>query len=125
MSWSGIYKIEFHGGSFGEGKKDAHYDSNSKSFSFPKKGSWFNETIKVHNIESLEIADEESIKKMGATFGWGLAGLVVAGPLGMAAGLLGGGKAKKTTFLCVLKDKRKFLGTIDSKGFVKLQGAII
>ena len=62
---------------------------------------------------------------MGATFGWGLAGLAIAGPLGAVAGLVGGGRAKKTTFLCIFKDDRKFLATMDSKGFVKLQGALL
>jgi len=121
----GVYKLEFHGGSYGEGEKGAFYDSGGKCFNLPKKGSFFNENVKLDQVESIQVADQESVKKMGATFGWGLAGLAIAGPLGMAAGLLGGGRAKKTTFLCIFKDDRKFLATMDSKGFLKLQGALL
>ena len=120
------YYLELHGGNFGEGKKKGWYDTWDKNvLHLPKVKSTFGgtEKIKLIDIESIRVADEESIKKMGATFGWGLAGLALLGPLGMAAGLLGGGRNKMITFICILKDERKFLATMNNKGFVKLQGA--
>jgi hypothetical protein len=120
------FHIELHGGEFGEGKKLAYYDTWEKdtiTFTLGLKNRLKHEKIKMKDIESIQIASEEAIKKMGATFGWGLAGLALLGPLGMAAGLLGGGRSKVVTFIGILKDDRKFLASMNNKGFVKLQGA--
>jgi len=120
------FYLELHGGDFGEGKKKGWYDTWDKnviSLPMPHKTFGGTEKIKLSNVESIQVADEEAVKKMGATFGWGLAGLAVLGPLGMAAGLLGGGRKKMITFICILKDERKFLATMNNKGFIKLQGA--
>lgn len=82
------------------------------------------ETIPFAEIESLEVASEESVKRIGGTIGWGAAGAVLLGPAGLLAGLLLGGKSKEVAFVCKLKDGRKFLAVADSGTFQKIQAAM-
>jgi len=77
----------------------------------------------VTTIETVEIATEENVKKLGGTVGWGIAGAVLLGPVGLLAGLLVGGRKKEVTFVARFKDGRKLLGTTDSKTFTTLQAA--
>ena len=84
---------------------------------------WAGETIPISNLETVEIANEESIKKVGGTVGWGAAGAVLLGPVGLLAGLLLGGKGKEVTFIAKFKDGRKMMATTDSKTYTKLQAA--
>lgn len=85
-------------------------------------GKFFRETIPVTQIELIEKASEEAVKRVGGTLGWGIAGAVLLGPVGMLAGLMLGGKGKDVTFVCRLKDGRKFLATASAKMFVELAG---
>lgn len=55
----------------------------------------------------------------------GLAGTVLLGPAGLLAGLILGGRGKETTFICVFKDGRKFIGTASSGVFVELQKHVL
>jgi len=88
-------------------------------------GSFFNqEKIEVAEVDILEIASEENVKKMGGTVGWGIAGAALLGPLGLLAGLLLGGKSKQVTFICQFKDGRKFLAIAHQKIYTKIQAAI-
>ncbi|MBS2003387.1 MAG: hypothetical protein U0103_06660 [Candidatus Obscuribacterales bacterium] len=74
------------------------------------------ETVQLQGeIKSLTLQTEESVKKVAGTLGWGLAGSLVLGPVGMLAGLALGGNRKEVCALCELKDGRKFLATMDSK----------
>ncbi len=89
-----------------------------------KEHSWVGETIPLTQLETVEIATEESVKKIGGTVGWGAAGAVILGPVGLLAGLLLGGKKKEITFVAKFKDDRKLLAQTDSKTFTKLQAAV-
>lgn len=80
-------------------------------------------TYSAKDIEEIDLASEESVKKIGGTVGWGVAGAVVLGPAGMLAGLLLGGKKKEVTFVCRFKDGKKLLATVDSKTWKKIQAA--
>ena len=71
----------------------------------------------------MEVASEESVKRIGGTLGWGAAGMLALGPVGLLAGLLLGGKKKEVTFVAKVKDGRKLLGTTDHKTFTKLKAA--
>jgi len=82
------------------------------------------EALKLTDIKSVEEASEESVKRVGGTVGWGVAGAVALGPVGLLAGLLLGGKGKDITFVAEFKDGRKMLATADSKTFIKLKAAI-
>ncbi len=61
--------------------------------------SFLGETIPITELETVEVATEESVKKLGGTVGWGAAGALILGPVGLLAGLLLGGKRKKLLFL--------------------------
>lgn len=86
--------------------------------------SWVGESIPLADIETLELATEENVKKLGGTVGWGAVGGVLLGPVGLLAGLLAGGRKKEATFVAKFKDGRKVLATTDNKSFTKMQAAI-
>jgi hypothetical protein len=75
------------------------------------------------SLGTVEIATEESVKRAGGTIGWGAAGAVLLGPVGLLAGLLLGGRGKEITFVAVLRDGRKILGTTTSKGYQEMLAA--
>jgi hypothetical protein len=82
------------------------------------------ETVSFSSFEVVEAASEESVKKVGGTVGWGAAGLVAFGPVGLLAGLLLGGKSKNVTFVAQLKDGRKLFGVTDSATYTQLLSAV-
>ena len=86
--------------------------------------SWVGETIPISQLETVEVASEESVKKIGGTIGWGAAGALILGPVGLLAGLLLGGKRKEVTFIAKFKDGRKLLATTDSSTYTKLRAAV-
>ena len=109
--------IKSHAGDFG--KKDIGFTFGSFSYWEGFKIV----TIPASELESVEVATEEKVKKVAGTVGWGVAGAVLLGPVGLLAGLLAGGNKKEITFIAVFKDGRKMLATTDSKTFTKLQAA--
>lgn len=114
-------KIKVHAGDFLEG--DGQYSFGSFSLR-TKEHRILGETIPTTELETVEIATEESVKKLGGTIGWGAAGALILGPAGLLAGLLLGGKKKEVTFIAKFKDGRKLLASTDSKTFTKLQAAV-
>ncbi len=86
--------------------------------------------LDMNTIKSAEIVDQEQIKSIAASAGWGLAaGLVLGvftGGLGLIAGGVAGALAKgqKTvvTFMCELNDGRKFIAATDSQTWKKIMG---
>lgn len=81
------------------------------------------ERMPESELEEVEIATEQSVKRLGGTIGWGLTGGALLGPAGLLAGLLLGGRDKKVTFVAQLHDGRKFLGTTDNETYIKLKAA--
>ncbi|MFZ3487262.1 hypothetical protein [Vibrio harveyi] len=79
------------------------------------------ECIIGSQIKSLELANEENVKKIGGTLGWSVVGGVIAGPVGVLAGAMLGGKRKDVTFVVEFDDGRTFMGTVDSKSFSALK----
>ncbi|EGQ8129878.1 MULTISPECIES: hypothetical protein [Vibrio] len=79
------------------------------------------ECVLGSRIKSIDAASEESVKKIGGTLGWSVVGGAIAGPVGLLAGALLGGKGKDVTFVAELDDGRKFMGTVDNKSFTKLK----
>lgn len=86
--------------------------------------SWIGETIQITQLETVDVASEQSVKKIGGTIDWGAAGALVLGPVGLLAGLLLGGKKKEITFVAKFKDGRKLLATTDSATYTKLLAAV-
>lgn len=82
------------------------------------------ETISTSELEVLEKANEENVKRIGGTIGWGAAGAILLGPVGLLAGLLLGGKKTEVTFVARFRDGRRLLATTDGKTFAKMQAAI-
>lgn len=83
------------------------------------------EHISITQVEELDLASEDSVKRMGGTVGWGVTGGVLLGPAGLLAGLLLGGKGKEVTFVCKFKDGRKLMGTTDAKGYQQIQASLM
>lgn len=114
-------KIVVHGGSF-----DPAYVGTFKYNRLLLKP--LNEAAAVaytlQDLASVEIASEEAVKKLGGTFVWGLAGAVVAGPLGALTGLLVGGRKTEVTFLAGFADGRKLVATIDRRAYAEMHGAV-
>ncbi|MDD5211465.1 MAG: hypothetical protein PHV62_03555 [Sulfuricurvum sp.] len=115
-------KIIVHAGDFLEG--DGELGMFSVLQLKTKEHPWVGESIHLSMLETVDMANEENVKKVAGTVGWGVAGAVVLGPVGLLAGLLLGGKKKDITFIAKFKDGRKLLATTDSKTFTKLQAAV-
>ncbi len=111
-------RFTVHAGDFRTGNE--HQFLRGKLIMKKRKG-FFRERIKLEAVETVEMASEEAVKRLGGTIGWGVAGAVILGPIGLLAGLLAGGKGKDVTFVCRLKDGRKFLATAPSAMFTELQ----
>ena len=82
------------------------------------------ERINVSELETIEPASEDNVKKIGGTLGWGAVGGLAFGPLGALGGIILGGKGKEVTFVAQFKDGRKLMATTDSETFKKLQAAV-
>lgn len=115
-------KIQLHAGDWGIGRGEF---AMSGGFLLPIPGKIFEkETVRFSELSGIEAATEESVKRIGGTIGWGAAGAILLGPVGLLAGLLGGGRGKDVTFVATFKDGRKLMGTTDSKTFVKLKALV-
>lgn len=113
-------KITVHAGDFLAGKGQISFGTMTLR---TKEKSWVGETIPFTKIAEIDKASEESVKRIGGTIGWGAAGALVLGPVGLLAGLLAGGRGKDVTFVAKLKDGRKLLATTDVKTFTKMMAA--
>lgn len=86
----------------------------------PGDGFGFGKKYMPNDIESVETASEEAVKRLGGTVGWGIAGAALLGPLGLLAGLLVGGRGKDVTFVVKFKDGKKIMATTDSQTYTKI-----
>ncbi len=111
-------RIEIIAGDFKKGK-DSQFVRGK--FLMKKEGKFIRETIPISELAKVEQATEEAVVSIGGAAGWGLAGGVLLGPVGLLAGLLLGGRGKDSTFICMFKDGRKFLGTASTSVFNDLQ----
>lgn len=82
------------------------------------------ERIPLTALDTLEPASTEAVERLGGKIGWGVAGGMLLGPLGLLAGLLAGGKRHQTTFVARFNDGRKMLATTDSRTFLKMRSAL-
>jgi hypothetical protein len=112
--------VEVHAGDFVKGK-DGQFLVDHFLLKVP--GKFLREKIPIAEAKEVGIATEENVKKLGGTVGWGIAGGLLLGPVGLLAGLLMGGRKKEVTFVCKFKDGRKFLGTTDSKTWTEIMAA--
>lgn len=110
--------ITVHAGDFHEGKATLSLGAVSLR---NDKHPWLGEPISIKQFKTVEVATEESVRSVGGAIGWGAAGGLLLGPVGLLAGLLLGGKKNEVTFVAQLEDGRKMLATTDSKTFTKLR----
>jgi hypothetical protein len=75
-------------------------------------------------LDSVEIASQHDKLALGGAVGWGAAGGLLAGPMGLLAGALLGGRGKEVVFVAVLKDGRRFLAKTDSKTYAALKSTV-
>lgn len=85
---------------------------------------WPGVNISVNTIKSLEIASSSSGTDVENAIGLGLAGAMVLGPVGAAAGMMLARNETEVTFWATLKDGRKFLAATDERTYKKLVGQI-
>ena len=83
------------------------------------------EKVPIREIESLQVATEESTKRFGtaAAAAAGLVGGVLLGGAGLVAGAMAGGNKRTVTFELRLADGRGFLGKCDARSFEQLRAA--
>ena len=72
-------------------------------------------SYKPSDVIDVEEVDAEQFRSTGATVGWGLVGLAVAGPLGAGLGAWLGGQKNERTLAVRLNDGRTFLGVFGAK----------
>lgn len=113
--------FEIHAGDFKKGKEHQYV---AGKLVMKNEGKFFREDIPVTEIEELDVASEESVKRLGGAVGWGAVGAMLLGPVGLLAGLLAGGKGKDVTFVCKLKDGRRFIATAPSKVYTELSAVL-
>ena len=107
----------------GDFVKGDHGQFIGGSFFLGVPGKFRPQQIPIADVEELNIATEENVKRLGGAVGWGVAGGLLFGPVGLLAGLMMGGRKKLITFVCKFKDGRKFLGTADSKTWTAIMAA--
>lgn len=76
--------------------------------------------ITKDHLKDIEQLTEENRQKWFAKAGWGLAGALAFGPIGIAAGLFLGGKGKKYSVVCTLSDNRSFMAEVSDDVYKKL-----
>lgn len=75
-------------------------------------------------FESIDVAAQHNVVKFGGAVGWGAAGALLAGPLGLLAGAVLGGRGRDVVFVAVLKDGRKLLAQTDSTTYTRLRADV-
>lgn len=114
-------KLKIHAGDW-----DGPSEFIVSQFHLHRKGTvWSFDKIWGSELADVSIATEESVKRVGGTIGWGIAGAVALGPIGLLAGVLVGGRGKDVTFVAKFKDGRKLIATTDSKTFTKIQSYVL
>jgi hypothetical protein len=99
---------------------------SSGSFIFLEKGNWLPKPHPISSyFEAMEEITEDNKVKFGSAVGWGVAGALLAGPLGLAAGAVLGGRGKKVLFAVKLSDGREFVAETDPTTYGKLRAAMI
>lgn len=84
---------------------------------------FFAKKVKMKHIKNIEVASEEAVQRLGGQVGWGIAGAALLGPAGLLVGLLRGGKDKNTTFVCELKNGKRFIAVAPADMWTEIQAA--
>lgn len=79
--------------------------------------------VPVDQIESAELVTQENHTSILAKIGWGAIGAGAFGPVGLLAGVLGGGNRTSMVMAVKFKDGRSVLLEGKSKDLIPLLGA--
>lgn len=107
-------KINVLAGDFLQG--DGEYRSGTITLVTPLF-PWPGISFRHSDIQSVKIASQAHNRNIEGTIGLGLAGALVLGPVGAAAGMMLAGAEKEVTFLATLKDGRKLLAATDDRTY--------
>lgn len=110
-------RLTVQSGDFLQG--EGEYRNGSLTLKTPRSPSP-GERISLTRIKDLKLASLEPSRSLGSALGWGVAGALVAGPVGLLAGLWLGGKDEEATFLATFKDGRKLMAVTDGKTWSKI-----
>ncbi|WEK29730.1 MAG: hypothetical protein P0Y58_23010 [Candidatus Pseudomonas phytovorans] len=110
-------RLTVQSGDFLQG--EGEYRNGSLTLKTPRSPSP-GERISLTRISDLRLASLEPSRSLGSALGWGVAGALVAGPVGLLAGLWLGGKEEEATFLVTFKDGRKLMAITDGKTWSKI-----
>ena len=67
------------------------------------------DVISFTEIDQFDVITEENKKSIAGTLGWGAVGAIALGPLGLLAGVLGGGNKQVRVIAITFNDGRKVL----------------
>lgn len=121
----GVVMLKVLGGDW----EEKHAASIRKSFTGKfdtlviTRGFMKNDKFKKEDILSADIVTEENQKSIAGKLGWGAAGAIALGPLGLLAGVLGGGNKNVLVVAVAFQDGRKILLQGKSKELMPLVGA--
>lgn len=102
-------KLKIHAGDFGKGT--GAYMLGAFSFPWqPGDGFSVGKSRHVSELQSIEIATEEAVKRVGGTVGWGVVGATLLGPVGLLAGLIAGGAGEGRYLRRAVQRWAAFLG---------------
>lgn len=82
-----------------------------------RMGRVFGDEYGADEIASIDIVTEQNSTSIVAKVGWGFAGSVLLGPLGMFAGLLGGGNRHEKVVAMELVSGKRALLQCDAKNY--------
>jgi hypothetical protein len=87
-------------------------------------GKWGGKAyLSFDRVESVEPISRDNAGSVLGAAGWGLAGDLLLGPVGLLAGVVAGSRASKVTFVCTFRNGQKFLGETDSTTYNKFVAA--
>ena len=88
-----------------------------------QKSTFSFDYIKLSDIVNFQIVTEENKASILGKVGWGAVGVIALGPLGLLAGVLGGGNKRERVMAIESRDGRKLLLKGNSKDAEKLTAA--
>lgn len=88
-----------------------------------QNSAWKFEKIPLRDVSSFDIVTENNRASIMGKVGWGALGAVALGPIGLLAGVLGGGNKKDRVMAISFSDGRKVLLKGDAKDAEALTAA--
>ncbi|WP_185982978.1 hypothetical protein [Aureimonas mangrovi] len=92
----------------GDWKSEINVLLNNREFAFQNSLLKF-ERIALEEVAEFDVVTEENKASIAGKLGWGALGAIALGPLGLLAGVLGGGNRQERIISVSFKDGRKAL----------------